>query len=428
MAKLKLTASNVDNLQSQNGRRTDYWDTVQRGLALRVSPSGKRSWIAFYRTGRRFRRLTLADYPTMGLADARKKANTAMLQVADGRDPAAEKVRRRDEITFEDLAKHYIDQYAKTNKRTWLEDQRILESDDVAKTIGKARARDITRGQIRTLLESIVSRGAPYAANRKFSVIRKVFNWALEREDIYGITVSPCDHLSAPGDEEERTRVLADGELKLLWDSIEAESSSMIKGVFKMLLLTAQRCGEVKGMKWEEIDFVARTWTIPGERTKNKLNHVVPLAPAALEILESLKAEKDASEIERIKKSAFVFQSPHGTLGPIGDIHNATRRILQRINSDQNGEPLKEPKIEDARPHDFRRTAATRMEELGVPYDIVGRILNHKKKGITGVYARYDYVPEKRDGLEKWARTLSIVVSGLKLVSVGAAGSAGVAK
>src|SRR5205823_3994437 len=67
MAKLKLTANNVETLTAKNGQRTDYWDQVQRGLALRVSPSGKKTWVAFYRTGRRFRRLTLADFPTMGL-------------------------------------------------------------------------------------------------------------------------------------------------------------------------------------------------------------------------------------------------------------------------------------------------------------------------------------------------------------------------
>jgi len=241
---------------------------VQRGLALRISATGKKTWVAFYRTGRRFRRLTLADYPTMGLADARKKANTAMLQVADGRDPAAEKVRRRDEIIFEDLATLYVEQYAKSNKRTWEEDQRILESDEVVRAIGKARVRDITRGQIRTFLESIVSRGAPYQANRTFSVIRMVFNWAIEREDIYGIATSPCDHLSAPGEEEERTRVFTDEELKLLWAEIEAEPSSLIEGIYKLLLLTGQRSGEVRGMKWDEIDFAAKTWAVPGERTK----------------------------------------------------------------------------------------------------------------------------------------------------------------
>src|SRR5439155_26982537 len=126
MAKLKLTANNVETLSAKNGRRTDYWDTVQRGLALRISPSGKKVWIAFYRTGRRFRRLTISDYPTMGLADARKRANAAMLKVADGQDPAAEKVLQRSAITFEDLAKDYVNQYARKAKRTWQEDERIL--------------------------------------------------------------------------------------------------------------------------------------------------------------------------------------------------------------------------------------------------------------------------------------------------------------
>lgn len=369
----------------------------------------------------------------MGLADARKKANTAMLQVADGRDPAAEKVRRRDEITFEDLATQYIDEYAKKNKRTWEEDQRILQSDDVSRGIGKDRAKDIRRGQIRMMLEAIVNRGAPYQANRVFSVVRMVFNWAIEREDIYGIATSPCDHLSAPGEEEERTRVLSDEELKLLWSEINAEPSSLIQGIYKLLVLTAQRSGEVRGMKWNAIDFASKVWTIPGARTKNKLSHAVPLSPAAVRILESLKAEKDASDDngkplnERRKNSLFVFPSPRGA-EPMGDIHNATKRILERINSDEQGNPLREPIIVDARPHDFRRTASTKMEELGVSYDIVSRILNHKKKGITGVYARYDYLPEKREGLEKWARTLTVLVSELRSVSKAAVGSTGVAK
>ena len=95
------------------------WDTHQRGLALRVQPSGGRSWVTVYSRQGRPRWLHLGKADAIGLADARKLAAKAMLAVAEGKDPAAEKKAERGAGTFADLAEKYVEQYAKKNNKSW---------------------------------------------------------------------------------------------------------------------------------------------------------------------------------------------------------------------------------------------------------------------------------------------------------------------
>jgi hypothetical protein len=95
------------------------WDTRQRGLALLVQPSGQRSWKCIYRHHRPSRWLTLGDATAIGLKDARKLAQRAMMQVTEGNDPAAERAALRSAGTFAELATRYIDVHAKKRNRSW---------------------------------------------------------------------------------------------------------------------------------------------------------------------------------------------------------------------------------------------------------------------------------------------------------------------
>jgi integrase len=126
MPKTRLTASGIKALQPTGGKRTEYFDGSLPGFSVRVSPKGRKSFCVLYRRGRRLRRYTLGTYPILSPAEARAMARQALGEVARGGDPAARKVEERKARTFAELAEEYLERYAKPNKKSWKEDERII--------------------------------------------------------------------------------------------------------------------------------------------------------------------------------------------------------------------------------------------------------------------------------------------------------------
>ena len=158
------------------------------------------------------------------------------------------------------------------------------------------RLRDVRRADAIDILDGIVDRGAPFTANRALAVLTRLGNWAVEREII---AASPFDRIKPPAVETSRERVLSDDEIKLVWAAFEAVGHPF--GAFgKLLLLTGARRAEVAGMRWSEVDLAARAWTLPGARTKNGREHVVPLSDAAVRVLQDLPRIGD-------KPDGFIF-------------------------------------------------------------------------------------------------------------------------
>ncbi len=140
------------------------------------------------------------------------------------------------------------------------------------------------------MLEGIVADGAPIAANRVHSIVRKFFNWCVEQEII---EVSPCAGLKPPaGKEGSRDRVFSDDELRCAWQAA-ARLGAPFGAMVQLLILTGQRRGEVAGMEWAELDLERRLWSLPHERVKNDRRHEVPLSPQAIAIIERLPRISD---------------------------------------------------------------------------------------------------------------------------------------
>ena len=385
MPTVKLTDRLIQSI-SPGSKRIEYWDAKMPGFGLRVAPSGRKTWILMYRTQGRLRRLSLGIYPSLFLADAREEAGDAQHAVAKGTDPAGVKQADRRAETFAELADDYLVRYAKRRKRTWRKDERAIER-DLKPAFGHRKAKEIKRKDVARLLHSIVERGAPVQANRTLEILRKLYNWAIAEEIV---EVNPCYMIEAPGEERQRERVLKDEEIRLVWAAIEPETPLM-RAMFKLRLVTAQRGGEIAHMRKEDIDWNSGWWTIPGEYTKNGLSHRVPLNSVALNILQDIE--------ETSADSPWVFPSPRGD-NPITVIWKAAKRIRDRSG------------VEFV-PHDLRRTAASRMTgDLGIGRLTVQKILNHAESGVTAVYDRHSYDAEKRNALEAWGRRLEEILGG----------------
>jgi integrase len=380
--KTALTASFVQAVKSRGDQQLDIYDTRTRGFLLRVSPAGKKSWGIFYRHQRTNRRLTIGPYPEFSLADARKEAQKKLRDAAHGLDPAGEKRRVRDAETFGQLCVKYLEQ-AKEEKRTWREDERMIEK-DLLPAWKNRKARELTRGDVKVLLERIVDRGSPIAANRTLALISTIFNYGIEED---AVIVNPAYRLPKPSEERERDRVLREDEIRTLWNTLEDEPL-VVAAAFKLGLLTAQRRGEILGAAWDEIDFETAMWTIPAARAKNKASHRVPLTREALILLKELSA--------RAPSSPWVFAGPRQK--PITNPQKWARRVRKRSGL-------------DFKYHDLRRSAASQMTGVGIPRLVVSKLLNHKERGVTRVYDRHSYDAEKRSALARWERRLLAIIS-----------------
>lgn len=381
MPTVKFTAREVDAFKAPLSGRIEYWDDSTPGFGLRVSDSGRKTWVVMYRLGGILKRLTLGTYPALSLADARKKAKDEQSRVANGADPAAEKQAERVAETFEELAADYLRLHAMREKRSWRKDQLILDK-DVLPRFGKRKAKDIARRDIIAMLDEIVARGAPIQANRTLEIVRKVFNWAIVREIV---TANPCYLVGKPSHENQSDRVLSEDEIRSVWKAFDAESP-LTAATFKLRLLTAQRGAEVLTMRWDQMS--KGFWTIPAEVAKNGLSHRVPLSPQAQALLDAIKPLGKGSE--------WVFPGADGE-GHRTAVHKAHNRIRTRSGV-------------SFVPHDLRRTAASHMTGMGIDRLVVSKILNHVETGITAVYDRHSYDKEKRVALTAWgARLIDIV-------------------
>lgn len=395
---------------NETERQRDYWDDVLRGFGVRVSYGGRRAFVVRYRVNNRLRRLTLGPYPDLSLHDARRKAREVLGDVARGDDPAQDKQERRDAETFRGLAQSYLEM-AEKRHRSWKEEARIINK-DLLPEFGDRLLVDIRRRDVRDHVEAIArKRDAPIMANRTLAVLSCMFNYALDRE---WVEFNPAARIASPGEEHSRDRVLSDDELRELWTALqtladqEEDTDEAVQELrrakatltpataqaFQVQLLTAQRSGEVRRMRWADVDLDNGWWSIPGAVAKNTRAHRVPLTRPAIEIL---KRRRELAEGDAI----FVFENRSGA-GSIAHRGEKAASILCRGLSFE------------FRAHDLRRTAATRMAEAGVPREHIAKVLNHVEGGpaATRVYDRYAYDAEKRQALERWAQRLAAIIEG----------------
>jgi hypothetical protein len=283
MPTLHLTAQTVKGLQPGISGRTDYFDETITGFGLRVS-HGVKSWIYVYRVGGRPRRYTIGRYPDLSLAEARDKARGARNQVAHGVDPSGVKIETRHADTFAELAAQYVREYATLRKKTWQEDQRVINVE--LHRWRHVKARDIKRRDVIAVLKTIADRPAPIQANRVQSLIRKIFNWAIGRDVI---EANPCVGIVPFGKERRRTRVLTDEEIAQFWRAADcswrASTDCPVGAILQLQLLTAQRGQEVRLMRWADIDLANGWWMVPAEFAKNGVATRVFLNRAAVTLL-----------------------------------------------------------------------------------------------------------------------------------------------
>ena len=388
---MRLTKLNINALKLEEGKTEKIvFDSLLPGFGIRIRAGGKRTWIAQYRIGAKQRRVSLGSVETIDPDEARRRARDIMARVQLGGDPQVDKQRTRAQAheTLADCIGKYLFNYAERNlsPRTLTEVRRSLNKN--WKPLHQIGIHQITRSMVAGRLGEIAEESGPFAANRARAYLSGLFSWSVEQ----GLTnENPVSGTGRPAKEISRDRVLSDEEIRLIWDHSGAGQYGLI---VKLLLLTGQRREEVAGMQWNELDFTSENWLIGASRTKNGRKHNVPLSPLMLQLLTSIPLREDRT---------LCF----GTrVGPFSGWSKAKIKLDQSISAALRSTNPKAKPPAPWRLHDLRRTAATRMADLGVQPHVVEAVLNHVsgfKAGIAGVYNHAAYAAEKKAALNLWS-------------------------
>ena len=382
----KLTKRYIDSLKPPKSGSAVYWDDEVKGYGIRVWASSKKSYFVQYRNqyGRQ-RKMSLGRHGVLTPREARKRAIKILGDIAADKDPMGDRKKKRGGPTFKDLANEYIKRHA-SQKKSGSEDVRIINK-DLMKAWGHLPVSQINRRDVISLINSIKDRGAPVSANRTLALTRKIFNFGIDQ----AITdMNPCARLKPIVKEQQRDRMLTEDEISAFWIKLpETDTSIFLQFALKMILITAQRPGEVISAEWQEFDLKTRWWTIPAEKTKNGLTQRVYLSNLAREILANLNND-----------GRFLFPSPQDASRHIKV--NALSHGLRR-NRDTIGIP-------HFTAHDLRRAAASHIASMGVPWVTISKILNHKISGPTSIYVLHSYDKEKKSALQAWSDKLEQII------------------
>ena len=389
MGAIRFTDRTVQSL-STDRTQADFWDDLVPGLGVRVSGlTGRKTFVIRYRKDGRRPRFKLGTYPILSLKKARDVAKRKLARVQLGEDPASDRQERREARTVGELVDEYMEKHAKKNQResTWKEDERTLKR-DVLPRLNRRTVESVTRTDVIDVLEPILGREAPVLCNRTRSVMHRVFEFAVVRGYIENNPVTRVKPLAV---EKPRRRKLRPSEIRQLWKALEAEPTQ-IAAVYKLILLTAQRPGQVCGLRWPDLE--DGWWYVSEEQDKTGNPHRVPLSKQALAELEAVRAETPEWDVR-----PWAFPARRGG-GHLRNLWYSADRIRQRMDG------------EHWTPHDLRRTAATLMRsECKVPRIVIAKVLNHADRGVTAIYEQSSYDDEKREALEAWGAHVIDIIS-----------------
>jgi integrase len=354
------------------------WDASMPGFGLMVTAAGHRSWLIQYKHHGKSHRRNLSG--VLDLSSARKEAKVVLGQAAAGKDPIGTERQKakEDAQTLEVIFRRYVDLAGKKLRSI---DRQISDMERlVLPVFGRRPIAAIKRSEIVDLLDEIETERGAHMAHQVLTYLSKLFTWHAIRDEDF-LTPVRRGMARIKKSEHTRDRILEDHELRALWAAAETDTGPWGAYV-QFLLLTATRRNEAARMTWSEL--AGDDWIIPPARMKTKVEHLVPLSPAARAVLERIP-----------RTGPYVFETRRGPMQGFGH-----RKGLFDAAAG----------LSNYRLHDLRRTARSLMSRAGVGKDHGERVLAHKIGGVSGVYDRHEYYEEKKAALEALAGQIDRIV------------------
>lgn len=354
-------------------------------------------WRFRYSYGGKARAMWIGSYGDLSLAKARERARELSARVALGYDVAGEKQERKASTLAKiekeknarrvsDLALEY---YEKQIVGRWKHPdilRRRIEK-DIKPHIGNIKVEDVKPSDIDRMLQSIVQRGAPTIANDVLRWIKRIFNYGIKRHYLSINPAAAFDNNDAGGQERSRDRFLSEEEITLLFRAMKIAKgfSRQNEITFKLLLILCCRKMELCAARWEDFDLDAGIWHL--KNTKNGDNLDIPLSSLAIKWLQELKDLSLNSDWVLPARKIQNRMIPH--------IAESTLPVALAKLKPHMGN------IENFTIHDFRRTARSYLASLGIDPVVAEGCLNHRIRGVEGIYNRHHYFDERKIAMQK---------------------------
>lgn len=366
---MKLTKAKIDRLKYGGDGKSRHveWDDQEPGFGIRIYPSGQKSFVFSYRVRNRKRLLTLGNYGSLTLEQAREKAIKNKGEVLEGKDPLRQRQDERQAPTVRDLSKRYLEEHAVKKRGSSRRDDESMINNIILPRLGSQKVAEIEFEDIDALHRKL--KNTPYRANRVIALLSKMFSLASTKwKGWSGRNDNPAKGIEKYP-EEKRERFLSPVELSALTDALAKHKNQASANAIRLLILTGARRSEVFTATWDQFDLEAGVWVKPSAHTKQKKEHRVPLSAASQQLL---------NEMQKTTSGDYLFPG-RGRRNHLTDLKRFWESVCKTAN------------IKDCRIHDLRHTYASILASSGMSLPIIGQLLGHTQQATTQRYAHlYD--------------------------------------
>ena len=372
------------------GNRIRY-DSDPAGFGLRTTAAGHKSFIFNYRVRRSGteRRITIGPWPSWSVAAARREAKRLRREVDLGNDPLGDIEAEREAETVADLIKRFEKEHLPVCRPGTQADYRIMLKKYIRPVLGNLKVREIEIDHIERLHRKITNAGHLVRANAVVRVCSMMFTLAV-RWKMRDTNTNPCKGVKK-NTEVGRDRYLKKDELPRLLVALAAYPKKETADIFRLLLFTGARRGEVMSMRWGDIDLAASTWTKPAASTKQKKKHEVPLSKVVVQLLTEISDRQSNSNRRPLPE--FVFTGS-GSTKHVVQIKRAWASICKSAN------------IVDLHVHDLRHSFASQLVSTGHSLPMIGAMLGHSDPKTTSRYVHM-FTDPMRDAAESVAAAIT---------------------
>ena len=393
----KITAQQIKSMLKTN--KPGYY-AVGNGLYFRISKERTGFWVLRYSMHSKRREISFGRYPEMSLADANEETTRLKSNVRKKIDPLAERQRADNSVfkTVDDLAEDWLKECEKRLKHPQIP-RRVYEK-DLAPTMGRLAIEEVNPRDIRATVNRITESGRPTIANDALMYCKQLFRHSIKLDLRTNNPAEAFTVNDAGGVEQSRSRALSLEELSKVFACFRANSNQFTRENYlaaALLVTLGVRKGELIAAEWSKFDLEKALWHIPEGSNKTGRPITIPLPDITIAWLQELRVRACNSEYvfpNRRESKRFGHVSP--------DTLNAA--IQKLFRQGKLG-------VDHFTIHDLRRTCRSLMASQGIPGHVAERCLNHKLKGVEGIYDRYDYLDERREALQKIADLLVLVVN-----------------
>lgn len=397
----KLSATQVKALVKQPPKKHPDGG----GLYFCVRSSGSPYWMLRYSADGKRREVTLGQYPQMSLASAREQAVMARQGIRTGVDPIREKAKLA--LPRLDSVEHLFQDWYDTDLSLRLKHPNIpkrIYRKDIHPILGAYRVDEVTPREVRAVLQKLQSSDRPTIANDALLYMKQLFRHGIKLGLCQINPAAPFTVSDAGGIETSRDRTLTLEELGQAFRVFKENINSFGRDNYLaccLFLVLGVRKSELCEARWEEFDLIKRVWDLPQERSKTGAAISIPLPDQAVEWLNVLKGHACGSPY--VFPARRASNRPH--MGP-DTLNRAISKLFGREPGRKVQPPNKMGDLQHFTIHDLRRTFRSLAAAEGVPSHVAERCLNHKLKGVEGIYDRYDYFDERKIAHQKVADCL----------------------